>query len=133
MRFCQPHWEQLRTAIAERGLDHLVAKGGAQAARNLASELRDGPAIQSFDPLMVAHNAILMHAMDAVGLAALAPNDDGTDRCPQCFLNAEHERQCSGPPCTLPLKNAFDDWTAKAADMAKTQYEDLLAKARADA
>lgn len=133
MKFCQPHWEKLRRAIDERGLAHLIAKGGEQAARNMAAELRQGASIQSFDPLMAAHNAIWMRAMDVAGLAVMAPNENGTERCPICFLNQAHAAECQGPPCGLPRDTAFDHWIDRAADMVGTQAAELLAAAKADA
>lgn len=133
MKICQPHWERLRTAIDERGLSHLVAQGGEQAARNLVAEATDGPSIQTFDPLMAAHNAIWARAMDVAGLAIMAPNDDGSDRCPICFLNEAHAAECAGPPCELPRDTAFDHWIDKAADMVDRQAGVLLRSAEPDA
>lgn len=133
MKFCQPHWETLRAAIDARGLYHLVAKGGEQAARNLAAEVTAGPSIQTFDPLMSAHNEIWMRAMDVGGLAIMAPNADGSERCPICFLNDAHDAECKGPPaCSLPPR-PFDHWIDKAADLAKRQADELLRTAEPDA
>jgi hypothetical protein len=126
MRFCQPHWAELRAAIAERSLGHLVAEGGEQAVRNLAAELTEGPRIQTFDPLMAAHNAIWMNAMERVGLDLMMPDEAGEQRCPICFVNAEAPKH--GQAATFA-----DDWIVKAADGAKRQADELLKAAEPDA
>jgi hypothetical protein len=126
MRFCKPHWEKLRTAIDDRGLSHLVAQGGEQAARNMASELREGPAIQTFDPLMAAHNAIWSNAMRLMGLELMYPAPDGAERCPICFVNEEAPKH--GESSTFA-----DGWIDLAADGAKRQADELLRAAEPDA
>lgn len=133
MRFCQPHWTTLRAAIDERGLSPLVARGGAQAARNFAAEARDGPSIKNFDPLMVAHNQIWSRAMEMVGLELMRPNEDGSERCPLCFVNEVHAKTCKGSPCRLPLVNGFDSWIPSVADWVKGEVERLVADAKPDA
>lgn len=134
MKFCQPHWEKLRAAIDERGLTHLVAHGGEQAARNLVAETRDGPSIQTFDPLMAAHNAIWFHAMQTpVGMALMFANEDGSQRCPICFPRDEHAKGCPGPPECAITPASFESWIDLAADDAKHAAEELLGKARVDA
>src|SRR5579859_4119178 len=95
MRFCDPHWKKLRAAFKERGLDKYVAKDGAQAALDL---IEGKP-----DPLMAAHNAILSNVMDRVGLEVMMPNEDGTERCPLCYIQKlarESACTCGDPKCT---------------------------------
>ena len=36
MRFCQPHWDSLRSALEDRGLSGLVPTDSHRAAENLA-------------------------------------------------------------------------------------------------
>lgn len=122
---CQPHWDELRQAIDDRGLSHLIAQGGERAARNLVDEAQNGLSIKNFDPLMAAHNAIWGNALDLAGLAVMVPNDDGSDRCPYCYILAEAPKHDAA--------GRFDDWITRAADGAKAQYEALLAVAKADA
>lgn len=131
MRFCSDHWATLKDAIRERGLYDLVASDGTQAAKNMAAEMTEGPAITNFDPLMTAHNAILANAMDAAGLAIMAQNEDGSDRCPLCYLNTGHdERWPDGcPELGCPGPKPFDVWIGYGADGAKAVYERLLAEA----
>jgi hypothetical protein len=50
MRFCQPHWDALRQGVENRGMMHLVAKSGEEAAANLKAELENEGEV--FDPLM---------------------------------------------------------------------------------
>src|SRR5207249_3916186 len=99
MKFCERHWSALRTAIDVRGLTPYVAKGGADAAGRMRSETGDKLTADNFEPLMGAHNAILRHALDAAGLTIMAPNEDGSDRCPICYLTTEHAKTCTDPAC----------------------------------
>lgn len=128
MKMCPDHWERLRQAIKDRGLWHLVATGGEQAARNLKAELEDGPSIQTFDPLMAAHNAIAANAIGSpVGLELMFG-----DHCPICLPRDRHTEQCSGPPCPL-TPASFEAWIDLAADGAASVAAELLAKASPDA
>ena len=112
MRMCNAHWDKLRDAIRVRGLDGLIAKDGAQAAADLA----DGRP----DPLMAAHNAIVGNALGVVGLAAMAHNDDGTERCPLCYpveLSLQTRCECGDSACTPESRAArFEGWIDRAAD-----------------
>ena len=129
MKMCQRHWGLLRDAIKAEGLYDLVAPDGRQAMRNMASELQSGAAIQNFDPLMAAHNDIWSHAMDLAGLAVMAPDADGNERCPVCFCAELHLATCPDRPCPDPT---FDGWTTIAARHSKETYERLLADATPD-
>jgi hypothetical protein len=100
MKFCMPHWEALRKAIDDRGLYSLVATSGTEVVSKMVGESSDGVSVDSFDPLMGAHNA---------------PNPDGTDRCPLCFLNQDHVAHCEDPTCELGA-TGFDAWIDRAAD-----------------
>src|SRR5262245_849386 len=117
MRACGDHWQKLRAAIESRGLARYIAKGGADAAARLAKqsggevdgtnvtisaeataehlmrEKVDGTDVrqwarETFEPLMAAYFAILGNALNVAGMDIMAPNEDGTDRCPLCFLIA---------------------------------------------
>ena len=79
MKFCETHWAELRRAIDERGLSHLVAKDGHAAAERLVSELDGTANDRTYDPLMDAHNMILTRALEQGGLYLL-----GGDFCPVC-------------------------------------------------
>jgi hypothetical protein len=111
VKICQPHWDKLRAAIAEAGMDGLVAKDGDQSAAQLVSGLENGSKKENFDPLMASHNMIVSNALRVRGLEILNPNADGSDRCPLCFLTAEHLEQCTDATCKL---KDFDDWIGYA-------------------
>lgn len=103
MQFCQPHWEALRAAIRARGLDHFVAPGGAAMVDRVTSG--------DFEPLLGAHNAIVQNAVSFAGLEVMDANDDGSERCPLCFLVARCGCTAKQPgPCD------FERWVDRAAD-----------------
>jgi hypothetical protein len=77
VRFCQPHWDELREAIRTRKLDHLVPKSGEEAVERLKDELEGNP--DQFDPLMAAHNMVVGNAMNILGLSLFTG-----DLCPLC-------------------------------------------------
>lgn len=81
MQFCQTHWDELRDAIEERKLDHLVAKSGEEAAERMKAELEGTAGVSNFDPLMSAHTMIVGNALNALGPALLMG-----DYCPLCEI-----------------------------------------------
>jgi hypothetical protein len=127
MRMCQEHWDRLRSEIDTRGLSVLVPSDGANAAERFAKGVEGDDTIGTFDPLMYAHMAILSHATELIGIAALMDNEDGSERCPLCFLNDYHEHTCTG--CDRPRVNGFtsppDDWIVKAAEAAEGHLEHI--------
>jgi hypothetical protein len=86
MKYCQPHWDQLRRAIESRGMAHLIAKSGEQAAMRIEEELIGQATKHTFDPLMAAHNMVLERATRYFGLSLFVPNEDGSEKCPVCLL-----------------------------------------------
>lgn len=148
MKFCQDHWDRLRAAIADRGLDGLVARGGAEAVRRQVDELKSGRSADTFDPLMSAHWAIASNASDYIGRAGGnplylmfdGPEDPVTDygpehegrtwpRCPLCYINMVHELTCKEGACTLPRLGGFDWMIERAADDARDNWRKLSAGA----
>lgn len=127
MKFCQPHWDKLRAAIDDRGLSGLVAKDGAQAIQQMADQLArvkagdESLSASNFDPLMSAHWAIVNNALRICGLAIMAPNEDGSARCPLCFMIAG----CSHQDCPSPDACGWNEWINRAADDAKTRAVEL--------
>lgn len=119
MKFCQPHWDKLKTALVERGLEPLMVKTSEAMHRRMQVELRgDAHPADMFEPLMGAHNAILANALSAGGLALMAPKDDGSDWCPICFLKT---CECGDPACP----ERFESWVEKAADEQLAQAHAL--------
>jgi hypothetical protein len=77
MNWCQPHWNQLREAIAERGLDKFGAQTGEQAASDLKAQIEGKTT--DFDPLMGSWSRINQQMLESAGLRALT-------QCPLCIL-----------------------------------------------
>lgn len=111
MKFCQGHWDALRKAIEARGLSAFVAKGGEAAAARLATAGENGSSRATFEPLTGAHLAYVSNALDIAGLAIMQPNEDGSDRCPVCYL----AEQCQCPDRGTP-QCAYVRWLDCAAD-----------------
>lgn len=84
MKFCQPHWDDLRSGVTDRGMDHLVAQGGEEAIKRVKLELEGAADDSTWDPLMAAHWAITTRAIECGGLEILSPKDDGSHCCPLC-------------------------------------------------
>lgn len=144
MKFCQDHWDRLRALIVDRGMDGLVARGGADATRRMIDELQAGRNTDNFDPLMAAHWAIANNAMEHIARAGGNPlylmgegpedpcvgygaeNEGRTwPRCPLCYINLVHELTCKGGGCTLPRKGGYDWMLERAADDARDQWRKL--------
>jgi hypothetical protein len=119
MRFCADHWASLRAAIDERGLDHLISDGGPELMRRTVDQLKGDDSLNSFDPLMAAHNMILSNVINAAGLVIFTPNPDGSERCPLCYLNQN---------CNCPEENCADKWVDFAADGVKKYYDEARDK-----
>lgn len=83
MKFCQEHWKQLRKAIDDNGLGHLVAKDGEQAVKDLVEQAKLGVTPDNFDPLMFAHNIIFAKIIEHSGLTYFMP-DAPHNGCPMC-------------------------------------------------
>lgn len=118
MKFCEAHWQRLRDAIKDRGLDGLVSKDGKEAAAKTVAELEGGPSKSTFDPLLGAHNAILSNTLRVVGLVILGADEKGEHYCPICYLT----QNCA---CGLGEKCEFFDWIERAADDARAHAVSL--------
>lgn len=117
MKMCKDHWERLKQAIDDRGLSGFISSDGGAAVKSMVSQADEGITVDNFDPLMGAHNAILMTTIEVVGLAVMATDgpDDG-HWCPLCYLNQAHEKSCTDPACVLDKENGYDLLIDKAAD-----------------
>ena len=121
MKFCARHWDALKAQIKAYGLDGLIAKSGEEVASKMMSELEAGSKKSNFDPLMAAHNMIVSRALDIIGLALLASNEDGSERCPLCFLQKGHDENCKELDC----KHSFEPWVEYAAKDALEEAKRL--------
>ena len=94
MKMCMPHWDALRQAITDRGLDKFVSNSGEDAAQKLANQLEPGMGkVESYDPLMNAFISIMSNALDNGGPYLLMEDPDGNHYCPLC----EAEKHSGNP------------------------------------
>lgn len=89
MKICQQHWDALRKALADRGLERFGAKTGQEAVRALVTELEGRGDENDFDPLMACNNMIFAEGLKRCGLVLMQVKEDGTHYCPIC----ESQRQ----------------------------------------
>src|SRR5437879_2436491 len=82
MKMCQPHWDQLRAGVRERGMEHLVLPDGEAARDNIDRELAGDPDAH-FDPLMSANCSLFTTAIECGGLDMM----NGA-HCPLCEADA---------------------------------------------
>jgi hypothetical protein len=100
VKFCQPCFQKLKDAFAARGLHSTaIAPPGA------------GPGPKTADLLLQTSYSFYAHAVETVGLGILLDNDDGSERCPACFLVAN----CS---CGRGDACHYKSWADGMADMA---------------
>jgi len=88
MKFCQPHWNELRKAIDNKGLGHLVASSGEAAMERVIAEVKGEDTTATYDPLMSAHWMICGQALENGGLYLL-----NGDYCPLCELEKHSNRE----------------------------------------
>lgn len=85
MQMCQAHWDRLREAVKDCGLEAFVAKNGEDALERVVSSLHDHAlGASNFDPLMGANFAIWSAFLQDVGIAGLA-----YDGCPLCAVKEQ--------------------------------------------
>lgn len=102
MKMCMPHWEELKTAIDDRGLSKFIAPSGEVLAKNLVTELQGGE--KKFEPLMGANIAIMSNALQMGGLYLMTG-----DFCPLCELEKHTPEKASNW-----IKYASDEQYEKA-------------------
>lgn len=112
MQFCNPHWKQLRTAIEDKGMFHLVSKSGIQAVGRLVKEAK-GQAVAP-DPLMEAHNMILSRSLECLGVYIMLMKDDGFAPLPSVERLPEHPK--------TKLK-CGDWWISSLSEYLRFEYE----------
>lgn len=99
------------------GLSPYISDSGEEVARKLAREGANGPSVDVFDPLMGAHNSLVISAVNASGPLAtdlmFGRTEDGEQWCPLCFVNQKN-----------PHGYNYDVWLEQAAleqvDLAKS-------------
>lgn len=83
MNWCQPHWDRLRQALKDKGLDAFGAQDGKQAAQQMVAEIEGRE--HAFDPLMGSWNhlnAAMAESLKKQGRAMELLQL----RCPMCIL-----------------------------------------------
>jgi len=136
MRFCQPHWDELRQAIHKVGLDAWVPDSGEKAMAAMASQIEQGTTtIDNFDPLMGAHNAIAINMGEACrnnGDATLALFMIAEPICPLCLGNymvsipqSATNHQILADLEGKHLAGPFDEWIETAAQGQLDRWKNL--------
>lgn len=113
MKLCQEHWNELKTAIEQRGLMHLVATSGEKAINQVVTQLNGNDSNQTYDPLMSANFAIWGNALEVYGLAMM--REDAP--CPLCLID-KHLAECKESNCKF--KDSASDWIRFASDAQLT-------------
>lgn len=113
MRICQHHWKMLRQAIADRGLEHLGARSGQEAALALVTELEGRGAENEFDLLMCCNNMIWTRGLESGGLYLMGQKKDGSEYCPVCEA-LDHV----APPPGMTAEDCERWWIDGPADAA---------------
>lgn len=83
MNWCQSHWDQLRAAIKDRGLDKFGAQNAQQATKELADQIEGKET--AFDPLMgswLRLNETMLDSMKKQGTLDF----ERAMQCPMCIL-----------------------------------------------
>lgn len=111
MKICEPHWDKLRTAIKDRGIDHLGAKNGKDAVDNVAEELQGGQ--PDYDPTMACNMMIWNQALKMGGLYLMGQKEDGSEYCPICEAIAH-----MSPPPGMTKEQQERSWIDGPADAA---------------
>ncbi|HET7713867.1 MAG TPA: hypothetical protein VFK94_06530 [Patescibacteria group bacterium] len=110
MNWCQPHWDQLRQAIYDRGMAHMVPQGGENAAKQMTEEIKGKDDSTGFDPLMRAWGMINGRYMEIMGF---------TLECPPCLL-VQHETACTNKECSAKVDEWIDGCTNSILQYAKS-------------
>lgn len=111
MKFCKEHWQALRAAVQVRGMDHLVAKNGAQAVNDAVAQLQGTDSLENWDPLMAAYWAISGRVLQAVGLPLLMG-----DHCPLCLVQQDYETIKQTPRFDPALHTDATSWINSCTD-----------------
>lgn len=82
MKCCQPHWEELKQAIKDKGLYQLVHSTGEALMESMVNQLNGDHDKKDFDPLMNAVFAIYAHYLKFAGIQAA-----NQDECPLCAVD----------------------------------------------
>lgn len=115
MKFCQDHWDKLKSEIASLGLESFVSGSEGELSAKMEQQSDGEPVAaskRSFDPLMGAFVSITGNLFALCGIELMLemqtpPNPE----CPLCFLQQRHEQGCKIEGCLY----TYDDWLKYAA------------------
>lgn len=134
MRPCAKHWTEMRLAVHDRGMSHLVTENGeevlARAVREMEA-LQEGEKLPAadFDPLMAMHWNFCGRVLERRGLVVI--QDRGTEAdgmpenrdeqgfnhtCPLCLVQRDFEAhntvsgRCGRPECTVQVAPGEPSW-----------------------
>jgi hypothetical protein len=104
VNWCKPHWDKLRQAIQDRGLDKFGAKDGNEVITEIVSQIEGNE--ETFDPLLGSWSRINVAMVKS--LQRLGRGQEALQlRCPCCILVED------GQPQTV------DNWINGVTDEAK--------------
>lgn len=118
MKICQKHWDMLRQAIKDRGLDHFGARNSDEVLENIQEELKGGKA--EYDPLMDCNTMIWSQALKMGGAYLMEQKADGSAYCPICEALTH---QIAEPGKTKDDQERW--WINGPADAALTHCQEL--------
>ena len=101
MNICQSHWDKLKAALKDRGLENFGAKTGEDAIRVLVTEIEGRSAENDFNPLLACNNMIWSKGLELMGFAAM-------NGCPICESVKAHEEWWISGPADAMLQEAID-------------------------
>lgn len=104
MKICQFHWDELRQALKDRGLDHLGAKNAQEAIVAMATDLEGRGAENEYDPLMSCNWMIMSQGLEMCGLSLIGLREDGTPHCPICEAGRSWMRSWIDGPADAALE-----------------------------
>jgi hypothetical protein len=93
VKWCRDHWDAIRKAVADRGMEHLAAPSAEQAHADFAAQLEGEE--ERFDPVMgsmwrLTHR-VLENVSISQGPAAVLSAFGDPDWCPMCAVQQSYE------------------------------------------
>lgn len=114
MKFCAPHWRQMRATLETHGLSGIGAKTAGECLENIEVELKGGKT--DFDPLMSMHWHYMNAAIANGGLYLMKQDPSGKNEghyCPLC----EFEARAPGFETQADLDNTASLMAAHAREL----------------
>jgi hypothetical protein len=80
MKMCSKHWQELRDAIIDRGLEKLISNSAESLFDSTIKSIQGEASIDDYDPLMTAYFEICSQALSILGVGLLLEETT----CPIC-------------------------------------------------